>query len=111
VKDVNGGKKMRVAFVYGSMAGGSEQSDSDVDLMVIGTVTALELAMPLRRARELLGRDVNPTVCTPVEFERKRAGKDHFLTNVLDKPRLLMMRRRGFRTRNWTRLASEPAKC
>jgi predicted nucleotidyltransferase len=30
---------VRVAFVYGSIASNSEQSESDIDLMLVGTVT------------------------------------------------------------------------
>ncbi|MBI2824426.1 MAG: helix-turn-helix domain-containing protein [Planctomycetia bacterium] len=83
--------KLRFVFVYGSIASGSEQSDSDIDLMVIGTASPAELAVPLRRAREVLGRDINPTVYTPAEFEKKRRAKDHFLTRVLDKPKLFVL--------------------
>ena len=59
--------------------------------MVVGSVTPAGLAVPLRRARELLGRDINPTVYTPAEFRRKRSGKDHFLTRVLDRPILFVI--------------------
>ena len=83
--------KVSTAFVYGSIAAGSEASDSDIDLMVVGEVSPQDLALPLRRAREALGREINPTVYTPVEFERKRAANDHFLKQVLDKPRLLVL--------------------
>jgi predicted nucleotidyltransferase len=83
--------KVTTAFVYGSIAAGSEASDSDVDLMVVGEVSPQDLALPLRRARESLGREINPTVYTPAEFERKRAAKDHFLSQVMDKPRLLVL--------------------
>ncbi|MBI3840327.1 MAG: helix-turn-helix domain-containing protein [Planctomycetia bacterium] len=83
--------KLRLVFVYGSIASGSEQSDSDIDLMVVGTVSPAELAVPLRRARELLGREINPTVYTPAEFDKKRKAKDHFLTRVLNKPKLIVL--------------------
>jgi DNA-binding transcriptional ArsR family regulator len=83
--------KLRLVFVYGSIASGTAQSDSDIDLMVIGKVTPAALALPLRRARELLGRAVNPTVYTPAEFDKKRAVKDSFLSQVLAKPRLVVI--------------------
>jgi len=83
--------KLPVVFVYGSMAAGNEQSDSDIDLMVVGTVAPVELALPLRQARELLGREINPTVYHPAEFAKKRAARDHFLTRVLDKPKLFVV--------------------
>ena len=83
--------RLRGAFVYGSIAAGHERSDSDIDLMVVGEVAPGELALPLRRARKLLGRDINPTVYTPTEFNKKRATKDHFLRQVLDQPKLFVV--------------------
>jgi predicted nucleotidyltransferase len=83
--------KVISAFVYGSIASGTEQSDSDIDLMVVGQASPADIALPLRRARDLLGREINPTVYTPVEFSRKRAANDHFLMQVLDKPKLFVI--------------------
>jgi hypothetical protein len=59
--------------------------------MVVGQVAPVDLALPLRRAGELLGRQINPTVYTPKEFEKKRAANDPFLKQVLDKPRLVVI--------------------
>ena len=83
--------RLRTAFVYGSIAAGSEQSDSDIDLMIVGQVSPSELALPLRRARELLGREINPTVYSPAEFDKKRAANDPFLKQVLDNPKLFVL--------------------
>jgi predicted nucleotidyltransferase len=87
--------RLRTAFVYGSVAAGSEQSDSDVDLMVVGQVSPKDLALPLRRARELLGRNINPTVYTPDEFDKKRAASDPFLKQVLGRPKLFVLGKQG----------------
>jgi DNA-binding transcriptional ArsR family regulator len=87
--------RLRTAFVYGSVAAGSEQSDSDVDLMVVGQVSPKDLALPLRRARELLGRNINPTVYTPEEFDKKRAASDPFLKQVLGRPKLFVLGKQG----------------
>jgi predicted nucleotidyltransferase len=83
--------KLRVVFVYGSIADGSERSESDIDLMVIGTASPAELAVALRDAREILGREINPTLYTPTEFDKKRKAKDHFLTRVVGKPKLFVL--------------------
>jgi DNA-binding transcriptional ArsR family regulator len=87
--------RLRTAFVYGSVAAGSEQSDSDVDLMVVGQVSPKDLALPLRRARELLGRNINPTVYTPDEFDKKRAASDPFLKQVMGRPKLFVLGKQG----------------
>jgi len=83
--------KLQLVCVYGSVASGEERSDSDIDLLVLGSVLPSELALPLRRARELLGREINPVVYSPAELERKRAAQDHFLTRVLAGPRLIVL--------------------
>ncbi len=83
--------KIRVAFVFGSIASGGEQSKSDVDLMVVGTVPSIELARPLLRARELIGREINPIVYSPAEFAQKRAENNHFLKRVFESPRLIVL--------------------
>jgi predicted nucleotidyltransferase len=83
--------KVQLAFVYGSMASGDERSDSDVDFMVVGDVSPAELALALRRAREALGREINPTVYSPAEFVRKRKENESFLARVMAKPRLLVL--------------------
>ena len=85
--------KVHLAFVYGSIARNEDTSESDIDLMVIGGIEPADLALPLRHARTVLGRDINPTVYTPAEFDRKRAARDHFLTQVLTQPRLLVLGR------------------
>jgi len=89
LKPISG--RLRTAFVYGSIAAGSEQSDSDIDLMIVGQVSPTELALPLRRARELLGREINPTFYTPAEFDKKRAANGPFLKQVLDNPKLFVL--------------------
>jgi DNA-binding transcriptional ArsR family regulator len=83
--------KLQTVFVYGSFAAGHEESDSDIDLMVVGSVSPAELALPLRSARETLGREINPTVYTSAEFAKKRKAKDHFLTQVLKQPKLFVL--------------------
>ena len=83
--------KIQRAFVYGSIASGEARMDSDIDLMIIGAVGPAELALPLRKAREQLGREINPTVYTAAEFTRRRAAKDHFLIDVLARPRLQVL--------------------
>ena len=83
--------RITLAWVYGSIATGQERSESDIDLMVIGSVSPADLALPLRRARELLGRQINPTVYSVTEFNRKRNSQDHFVSQVLASPRLLVL--------------------
>jgi predicted nucleotidyltransferase len=83
--------QIEVAFVYGSLAKGSEHAGSDVDLMVIGSVPSnaqlLEVLLP---AQAQLGRVINPTLYTPDEFaQRVREGKS-FIMRVLEQPKIFI---------------------
>lgn len=80
--------KIAVAFVYGSVARAQELSTSDVDLMVIGEAGVEDLSLPLRKARERLAREVNVSARSRQEFEKKARAGHHFISAVLDKPKL-----------------------
>jgi predicted nucleotidyltransferase len=77
------GSKIQCAFIYGSVARSREHTASDVDVMVIGRVGLAELSPALRQAEERLGREVNVTAYSPVEFREKIKSRDHFLAAVL----------------------------
>lgn len=80
------GNKIRCSLIYGSVARREEHALSDVDLLVIGSVGLAELAPPLRRAEERLGREVNVTCYSVREFRAKVAEGDHFLAAILRGP-------------------------
>jgi len=75
--------RIRTAFIYGSVAKGTERRASDVDVMVIGDVSFAEASEALGRAQEAIGREVNPSVYAPADFRAKLAAKHHFLRTVL----------------------------
>ena len=76
------------AFVYGSMASGEAGPGSDVDLMAIGDVDELDLHDAVTRAEEALGRSVNYTLLSRVEFQRRRKEKGGFVSRVLRGPKI-----------------------
>ena len=75
--------KLELAFIYGSIATSKERSSSDVDLMLIGTATLADLAVPLRSLESSLARSVNPTLYSSAEFTRRISANNHFLLAVL----------------------------
>jgi predicted nucleotidyltransferase len=52
--------ELRVAFVFGSVAQGSEITGSDIDLMLIGDVGFAQVLELLYPTQAELGREVNP---------------------------------------------------
>src|SRR5580658_6798072 len=83
--------RIRVAFVYGSVAKGRADESSDVDVMVIGAATFSEIVSALAPCQEKLGREINPTVY-PVQEFRSRLSQDHpFLREVLRQTKLFLI--------------------
>lgn len=82
---------VEVAFIYGSLAKGTEHAGSDIDLMVVGSLPSnAQLLEALLPAQAQLGRAVNPTLYTVAEFaQRVRDGKA-FMLRVLEQPKILV---------------------
>ena len=57
--------------------------------MIVGTIDRMRLSRPLQQAGLHLGREVNLSLYSPSEFKAKR--KQHFLSAVLDKPKLFVI--------------------
>ena len=83
--------KIKAAFVYGSVAKGSDTAKSDVDLMVLGDdLTYSDIFAGLQQAETVIGRQVNPTIQSFDEWSRKRARKNNFVSKVLEQPKIFI---------------------
>lgn len=71
------------AFIYGSVARGTEKADSDVDVVVVGDITFSDVVAVLSPVQETIGREINPTVYPPDEFRAKLFKKNHFIKTIL----------------------------
>lgn len=83
--------RVRVAFVYGSYASGRETADSDIDLLLVGTLSAREAAAVLGPLGRSLGREFNPAIYPPAEFRKKARAGHHFITEVLKGPKVFLI--------------------
>jgi len=80
---------IRAAFVFGSVAKATDQSASDIDLMIISdSLTYGEVFGVVERVTRTVGRQVNPTVYTAAEFSKRARTENAFVTRVLEEPKL-----------------------
>ena len=84
-------KRIRVAFVFGSVARGEEKTGSDVDLMVIGQLGLRDLSRLLSGIEEKIGREVNPHVLHEAEFRKRVRAKEHFVSSVMESPKIFII--------------------
>jgi hypothetical protein len=59
------------------------ETESDVDVMVVGEPAFGDVVSALGSAQEALSREINPTVYSPAEFRSKLKARHHFLTAVV----------------------------
>lgn len=80
------------AFVYGSIAKGTEKAKSDIDLMLIGNNLSygdvMDFLIPVEGK---LGRSINPTIYTVLDFRKKLGEGNSFLTRVMEQEKIIVM--------------------
>jgi predicted nucleotidyltransferase len=80
------------AFVYGSIAKGSDTADSDIDLLVVADdVGYPEVFSALQPVESKLGRSINPNVMTTRDWQERRRQKDSFVARIAAQPRLFVI--------------------
>ncbi len=83
---------IRVAFVYGSVAKGSDTAASDVDVMVVSdTLAYTELFESLAHAEAILGRKVSPTLYTSEELAGKVHAQNNFVLRVREQAKIFLV--------------------
>jgi uncharacterized protein len=80
-----------IAFVYGSIARQEEKAESDIDLMIIGSIELDDVLPRLSNAETALGRTVNPTVYSVQEFKKKLDDGNHFLNAVVNGDKVFLI--------------------
>ncbi|MBN1458292.1 MAG: nucleotidyltransferase domain-containing protein [Armatimonadetes bacterium] len=84
--------RIRVAFVYGSQAKGTDNVSSDVDVLIVSEdLTHAEAYAALAKAERVLARAINPTIVSYAEWQERQHERDHFLENVSAGPKLFVL--------------------
>ena len=84
-------KNIDYAFIYGSIASGTETAKSDIDLMVIGEISLESLLKLVRGPEKILGREINPSLYGLKEYKRRMKKKDPFIVQVMSEPRMMII--------------------
>lgn len=83
--------QIAIAFIYGSAARGEMKPASDIDLLIIGEISFARVVAAISPVQLKLAREINPTVYPPAEFRRKMAERKHFLTTVVNGPKVFLV--------------------
>ncbi len=91
LKDALNTPKIKLAFVFGSFARGEESADSDIDLMVIGSLGLRDITKLLTDSQEKTLREINPHAYSMNEFKKKNKADDHFVSQVVNGPKIFII--------------------
>jgi predicted nucleotidyltransferase len=81
-----------VAFVYGSVAKGTDNAKSDIDLMIIGKDIAYsDIFAALQGAEKSLRRLIHPNLMTVGDWRQRRASKSAFVTKIAEQPKMFVV--------------------
>ncbi len=83
--------KVRLAFVYGSVAAGTDVLTSDVDLFIVGQLTSRQAAQLLGPLGRSLEREFNPTIYPERELRSKARSGNPFIHKVLAGPKIWLI--------------------
>lgn len=84
--------RMELAFIFGSIAKGTERAGSDVDLLVVSDdLSYAEVYEALQPAEKTLARPINPTVWTRMEWRKEVAKRDSFASRIAGQERLFLI--------------------
>jgi predicted nucleotidyltransferase len=84
-------ERIQWAFIFGSIARGEETEKSDIDLMIVGGIGLRVVTGLLSGVAQRLGREINPHVFRQEEFLERRESQDHFISQVLNEPKLFVV--------------------
>lgn len=80
--------RIELAFVFGSVVKGNDHAGSDIDLMVVGDVSTMELLEALHPLKEQLKRPVNFNLYAPDEWALMQS--DPVVASIMSGPRMII---------------------
>ena len=83
--------KVRVVFIFGSIARSADDRKSDIDVIVVGAISFGDIVNLLSTAEEKLGREVNAVVYPISEFKQKVREDHHFVKTVLEGEKIFLI--------------------
>lgn len=85
------GNRVELAILFGSVARGTQNEGSDIDVLVVGAVGFSELVRGLYPIHETLQREISPVLYSPEEFRERSRRADPFLGRVLAQPHVFLI--------------------
>jgi predicted nucleotidyltransferase len=84
-------QNIECCFIYGSIARGNFSSGSDIDLMIIGTISSKTLSPVLLKAGDSLNREINFSIFSKKEILERLKTNDHFIYRLFGEKKIVIL--------------------
>jgi predicted nucleotidyltransferase len=85
-------KRIQAAFIYGSVAKGTDNANSDIDVMIVSDdVSYPEVIQALTKAESEVRRSINPSVYSTTSWRHKMADDGGFVRRVMEQPGIFLI--------------------
>lgn len=84
-------RDIKAAFIYGSYAKDTQNTLSDIDLFVVGSIASRKLHAIINKTQKELTREIRFVNFSPLEFKKRKKARDHFVTSVLKGPKIFII--------------------
>jgi predicted nucleotidyltransferase len=91
IKTLSDIKNIETAFIYGSYAKNQYNAKSDVDLFIIGNVDEDKLISKIDKIEKDLKREINYSIYSRKDFEKKKRQKDGFIEDIIENPKIFLI--------------------
>jgi len=75
------------AFIFGSFADGTQDSLSDIDIIITGDIDEDVLIEKISRLEDKFEREINYHIYSEKEFRERRNEENSFISKILSKPK------------------------
>ncbi len=82
---------VEIAFIYGSFAKNEENAKSDIDLFIVGEIEERKLVTEVGKVEKMLKREINYSLYTKDDIEKKKKEMDSFMLKVINGPKIFLM--------------------
>jgi predicted nucleotidyltransferase len=84
-------KKITAAFIFGSVGRGTENLDSDIDVLIIGNISFTDAVKVFYPVQNIVKREINPKVYSEMEWEALVKNSNSFVKQILKEPKLFII--------------------
>lgn len=89
IKNVLYGKNIELAFIFGSIASGKENADSDIDLMIVGDIDNIELNRLMAPIEVSLRRPIHISHYGTQEWPE--VSQDKLINKIVNGPKIMVI--------------------